>query len=229
MTYAVIKTGGKQYKVAEGDRLLIEKLDGEAGDVVALDQVLMIGGDNPLVGSPLVEGAQVMAELLEIRKAKKIKVFKKRRRQNYRRTKGHRQWEALISVAEIVLPGAKPKTKAAAKPKPAAKTETPKADKAAEAPKAEKKAAPKKTEAKAEAPNAAAKPKAAVEADDLTALTGVGPALAKKLNEAGVTTFAQVAAWTDADIAKLEETISGLGAKAEKGGWIAAAKEQSGS
>jgi len=227
MTYAVIKTGGKQYKVAEGDRLVIEKLEGETGDVVALDQVLMIGGDNPVVGSPLVEGAQVMAELLEIRKGKKVKVFKKRRRQNYRRTKGHRQWEALISVSEIVMPGTKPKTKASAKPKPAAKAEAPEA---AAAP--AKTAAPKKAETAAPKPasqaKTEAKPKAAA-ADDLTALTGVGPALAKKLNEAGVSSFAQIAAWTDADIAKLEDAIPGLGAKAEKGGWIAAAKEQSGS
>ncbi len=219
MTYAVIKTGGKQYRVAEGDRLVIEKLEGEAGDVVALDQVLMIGGDSPVVGSPLVEGAQVMAELLEIRKGKKIKVFKKRRRQNYRRTKGHRQWEALISVSEIVMPGAKPKTKASAKPKPAAKTD------AAEAAEAAPKTAAPKAPAKAKA-DAAPAPAAA---DDLTVLNGVGPALAKKLNDAGVTRFAQIAAWTEADIAKLEETISGLGVKAEKGGWIAAAKEQSGS
>lgn len=226
--YAVIKTGGKQYRVSEGDVLRIEKLSAETGDVVAFDEVLMIGGEgDSLVGAPAVDGASVTANVLDIRKDKKIKVFKKRRRQNYRRTKGHRQWGSVVRIAEIVAPGQKAKT--ALKTTTAPVEDAPKAAPKAKA--APKKAAAPKAEANTEAPKAKAKaaPKAAAAAnDDLTALTGVGPALAKKLNEAGITSYAQVAAWTDADLDTLSETISGLKAKAEKGDWIAAAKDLAG-
>jgi large subunit ribosomal protein L21 len=223
--YAVIKTGGKQYKVAEGDILKVEKLDAEAGDVVAFDEVLMLGGDgDAVVGSPTVDGAKVTGEVLDVRKDKKVLVFKKRRRQNYRRKKGHRQWIAVISVAEILKPGAKSKLSAKAK---TAKTEAPKTDAKAEKPAAKKaeapKAAPKKEAPKKEAP------KAAAANDDLTQLTGVGPAFAKKLNEAGVTGFAQIAAWTEAEIERLDGEISGLKTKAEKGDWVAEAKKLAGS
>ncbi len=208
--YAVIKTGGKQYRVAQGDVLRVEKLDAEAGDVVTFDQVLMIGGEgDALVGAPAVDGASVTAEVLDERKDKKVIIFKKRRRQNYRRKRGHRQWITVVSIAEILKPGAKSALggkKKAAKP--------------AEQPAAE--AAPAKPA------KAAAKPKAAAGADDLTKLNGVGPAYAKKLAEAGVTTFAQVAAWTEADLERLDGEIAGLKAKAESGEWIAQAKELAG-
>lgn len=223
--YAVIKTGGKQYKVAEGDILKVEKLDAEAGDVVAFDEVLMLGGDgDAMVGSPTVDGASVTGEVLDIRKDKKVLVFKKRRRQNYRRKKGHRQWIAVISVAEILKPGAKSKLSAKAK---TAKTEAPKAEAKAEKPAAKKADAPKAAP-KAEAPKKEA-PKAAAANDDLTQLTGVGPAFAKKLNKAGVTGFAQIAAWDAAEIDRLDGEISGLKTKAEKGDWVAEAKKLAGS
>ncbi|MCP2671997.1 50S ribosomal protein L21 [Maricaulaceae bacterium EIL42A08] len=213
--YAVIKTGGKQYKVSEGDILRVEKLDVEAGDTVSFDEVLMIGGEgDALVGSPAIDGAKVTAEVLDVRKDKKVLVFKKRRRQNYRRKAGHRQWLTVVSVAEILKPGSKSKLSA-------------KSTKKADAP-AEKAAA--KKEAPKAAPKAEAKPKAAAKAapagnDDLTQLTGVGPAFAKKLNEAGVTSFAQVAAWDAAEIERLDGEISGLKTKAEKGDWVAEAKK----
>ncbi len=220
--FAVIKTGGKQYRVAAGDEIRIEKLEGAAGDTLDLGDVLMLGSDAGVtVGSPTVDGAQVIGELLDTNRARKIIVFKKRRRQNYRRTKGHRQWGTVVRIAEIVAPGEKAKT---------ALKSTTAAPKAAEAPKAKAKAAPKAAAPKAAAPKAekapakkAAAPKAAA-ADALTELTGVGPALATKLNEAGITTFAQIAAWTDADLDALSETITGLKAKAEKNDWINAAK-----
>ncbi|MGJ3230659.1 MAG: 50S ribosomal protein L21 [Oceanicaulis sp.] len=216
--YAVIKTGGKQYRVAQGDILRIEKLDAEAGDVVSFDEVLMLGGEgDATVGSPLVDGASVTANVLDIRKDKKIKVFKKRRRQNYRRTKGHRQWIAVVSVEEILKSGEKSKLEGKAK---TAKT--------AEAPKAEaEKPAAKKAPAKAEA-KPAAKTAEAGKADDLTQLTGVGPAFATKLNEAGVTSFAQIAKWDEAEIERLDGEISGLKTKAEKGDWVAEAKKLAG-
>lgn len=227
--FAVIKTGGKQYRVAAGDEIRIEKIDGAAGDTMALGDVLMLGSDKGVtVGSPLVDGAQVIGELLDTNRARKVLVFKKRRRQNYRRTKGHRQWGSLVRIAEIVEPGETAKTKlksTTAAPKTAGKAEAaPKAKAAPKKTEAKKAAAPK-AEAKTEAPKAAPK-KAAAKAgnDDLTQLDGVGPAFAKKLNEAGVTSFAQIAAWTEADLDSLNETVSGLKAKAEANNWIEAAK-----
>ena len=100
--YAVIKTGGKQYRVQAGDLLVVEKLDGEPGASVAFDKVLMIGeGSDIAVGEPTVEGASVTATLVETRKGDKIKVFKKIRRQGYRRTRGHRQFETVLRVTGI--------------------------------------------------------------------------------------------------------------------------------
>lgn len=89
--YAVIKTGGKQYRVSEGDLLRVEKLPGEVGETIALDEVLMLGGETVAVGKPRVEGATVSATIVAQDRAKKIIVFKKRRRKNYRRKNGHRQ------------------------------------------------------------------------------------------------------------------------------------------
>jgi len=104
--YAVIKTGGKQYRVQAGDLLVVEKLDGEPGAQVAFDEVLMIGeGADVTVGAPLVEGATVSATLVETRKGDKIKVFKKIRRQGYRRTQGHRQFESVLRVTGIAGAG----------------------------------------------------------------------------------------------------------------------------
>ena len=105
--YAVIKTGGKQYRVQAGDMLIVEKLVGEPGAKVAFDQVLMLGdGAGVTVGAPLVDGAVVNATLVETRKGEKIKVFKKIRRQGYRRTGGHRQQETVIRVTSINGAGA---------------------------------------------------------------------------------------------------------------------------
>ena len=104
--YAVIKTGGKQYRVKPGDMLVVEKLAGDAGAEVAFDQVLMLGeGAEVLVGAPLIEGALVKATLVETRKGDKIKIFKKIRRQGYRRTGGHRQQETVLRVTSIAGQG----------------------------------------------------------------------------------------------------------------------------
>jgi large subunit ribosomal protein L21 len=89
--FAVIQTGGKQYRVAEGDKLRVEKLAGDVGAKITFDKVLLVGGDSPKVGTPLVSGAKVSAEIVAQDRAKKIIVFKFRRRKNYRRKQGHRQ------------------------------------------------------------------------------------------------------------------------------------------
>ena len=100
--YAVIKTGGKQYRVQPGDVIVVEKIDGDAGAAVNFGEVLMLGGDKGVtVGAPLVDGAAVAATLIETRKGEKVKIFKKIRRQGYRRTRGHRQSETVLRVTAI--------------------------------------------------------------------------------------------------------------------------------
>jgi large subunit ribosomal protein L21 len=135
--YAVIRTGGKQYKVAANDVITVEKLPGEAGAVVQFDEVLMVGGaDKSTVGAPLVAGACVTATVLDQVKADKIIVFKKKRRHNYRRKKGHRQFGTVLRIAGIWTEGQKPEMPAAAQSAAAKKSAAPR-----------KKAAAKKTAA----------------------------------------------------------------------------------
>ena len=115
--FAVVKTGGKQYRVSEGDVIKVEKLDGEVGKPVVLDQVLMVGDEKGVtVGEPLVAGTAVTADVLEQKKDKKITVFKKKRRHNYRRKRGHRQEITVLRVTKIAGAAAK---KAPAKKKTA--------------------------------------------------------------------------------------------------------------
>ena len=145
--YAVVKTGGKQYRVAKDDVILVESIKAEAGDTVALDNVLMIAdGDKVTVGTPQVAGAAVSAEVVKQTRGPKIIIFRRKRRKNHRRTQGHRQDLTLLRISEIHPNGA---PKPAAKPA-AAKTEA-------------KKAAPK-AEARKDAPKAAAKKAAAKKA-----------------------------------------------------------------
>ncbi len=100
--FAVIKTGGKQYRVEKGNVIKVEKLAGEAGDKITFDEVLMAGeGSKVTVGEPMVKGASVAAEVLEQTRADKIIVFKKKRRHNYRRKKGHRQHITVLRITDI--------------------------------------------------------------------------------------------------------------------------------
>jgi large subunit ribosomal protein L21 len=104
--YAVIKTGGKQYRVEPGDLLVVEKLEGEPGAQIAFEDVLMLGdGPEVSIGAPLIDGARVNATLVETRNGEKIKIFKKIRRQGYRRTGGHRQIETILRVTGIAGAG----------------------------------------------------------------------------------------------------------------------------
>jgi large subunit ribosomal protein L21 len=149
--FAVIRTGGKQYRVAPNDIIEVEKIAGRPGDIVELAEVLLLGGDKgPQTGSPTVSGALVAAEVIEQRRSDKIVVFKKKRRSTYRRKKGHRQELTALRITEILTDGKKP-SKAA--PKPEAK----KAEKPASKAKAETKPAAKKAEAKPAAKRPAAK------------------------------------------------------------------------
>ncbi len=127
--FAVIKTGGKQYRVAADELLKIEKIEGKPGDIVQLGDVLVVGGDNVMLGAPTVAGATVAAEVLEQGRGPKVIAFKKRRRKNSRRKRGHRQEFTLLRITEILTDGAKP-TKAATGLRPKGE---PKAKVAAEA------------------------------------------------------------------------------------------------
>ena len=141
--YAVVKTGGKQYRVAKDDKIVVDRMIGEDGDSVILDQVLMMAdGDKVTVGSPVIEGAAVGATVLRQTRGPKIMVFRRKRRKNFRRIRGHRQDLTLLQINEIAPDG---KLKAAPK-KAAAKSEASAAPK-----KAAKKTAAKKTAAKTEA------------------------------------------------------------------------------
>ena len=124
--FAVIQTGGKQYRVSKDDKLVVEKLAGDVGSVIQVGNVLMIGetGKEPKIGAPVVEKAAVFAEVVEQSKADKVVIFKKKRRQNYRRTKGHRQQQTILRIVEVSPTGTKPKAaavKKAAPTKPVAK------------------------------------------------------------------------------------------------------------
>jgi large subunit ribosomal protein L21 len=102
MKYAVIKTGGKQYRVSEGDLVKIEKLTGEVGEKITLADVLFIGGNGDVkIGAPLVENASVTAEIISQAKAKKVLVFKKKRRKSYSRQRGHRQHQTTLKITGI--------------------------------------------------------------------------------------------------------------------------------
>jgi large subunit ribosomal protein L21 len=106
--FAVIKTGGKQYRVAANDKLKVDKIKGEPGEIITFEEVLVVGGENPVLGAPTIPGATVAAEVLEQGRGAKIIAFKKRRRKNSRRKRGHRQEFTLIRITEILTDGAKP-------------------------------------------------------------------------------------------------------------------------
>ena len=212
--FAVLKTGGKQYRVQAGDVLRVERIAAQAGETVQFNEILMVGGDSPVIGTPTLDGAGVQAEVIDQIKGEKVIHFVKRRRKHSsQRTKGHRQKLTLIKVTDILASGAdKTGVKAAvgAGSVSSVAVEAAKPAKKAAAPKAAK-----ADDAKAEAPAGA---------DDLKKLSGVGPALEKKLHAAGVTSFAQIAAWTDADVAAIDEQLSFKG-RIEREGWIEQAKE----
>ena len=220
--FAVLKTGGKQYKVQSGDMLRVEKLAADAGETIQFNEILMLGGDAPVIGAPFVADAAVQAEVIDQVKGDKVINFVKRRRKHSsQRTKGHRQKLTLVRVTEILNSGAdKSGVKAALGAGSVSASAVAAVVEPASKAKTAKPAAAKATEAKPAAPKAG---KAAA-GGDLKKLSGVGPALEKKLIAAGVTSLEQVAAWTEADVTKIDEELSFKG-RIEREGWIAQAKE----
>jgi large subunit ribosomal protein L21 len=218
--YAVIKTGGKQYRVAPGDRLKVESLVAEQGATVSLGSVLMLSdGDNITVGAPEIDGASVSAEVLSHGRGKKIEVIKFRRRKHYRRQMGHRQnytelritgitgsdGQTMASAPVVAEPAPAPAAEAPAAPEAPAASEAPAADgprfKGLDAPQGEK--------------------------DDLTRINGIGPVIEETLNGMGIFHFHQIAAFTEEDIEMVNDDISFPG-RIEREEWISQAKELAG-
>jgi large subunit ribosomal protein L21 len=201
--FAVLKTGGKQYKVQSGDVLRVEKLAAAAGDTVQFNDILMVVGETTMLGKPMIEGAAVQATVIDQIKADKVIHFVKRRRKHgSQRTKGHRQKLTLLRVTDILTSGADVSGVMAA---------------------IGAASAPSVKSAPVVAPKKVAKAKAATGADDLKLLSGVGPALEKKLHAAGVTSFAQIAGWTASDVTAMDEKLSFKG-RIDREGWIDQAK-----
>ncbi len=202
--YAVIKTGGKQYRVSPGDKLKVETIDAEVGASFDFDTVLMISdGDELTVGTPTIASAKVTAEVVAHGRGKKVEIIKFRRRKHHQKRTGHRQNFTQIEIQSINGKGAVAKKKAT----PAKKAKA--ADSENDA-KATKKAAAPKKEVAAKKPAAKkAAPKKASGADDLTKIEGVGPKAAEALVAAGLASFADVAKSTEAKIQKILDESEG--------------------
>ena len=170
--FAVVRTGGKQYRVAPGDKIVVEKLDGNAGDTITLGDVLLAGEGSDLKKT---DGLTVLAEIIAQAKGEKVTVFKKRRRHNYRRKKGHRQQHTILRITAVG--DQKAEKKAAPAKAEAPKAEAPKAEKAA--PAKAKEAAPAKAEKKA-APAKAGKPAAKASTKNAAPAKGAAKKPAKK-------------------------------------------------
>ena len=233
--FAVVKTGGKQYRVQAGDILRVERLAANAGEKVQFNQILMLGGEKTVIGSPLVAGAAVQADVIDqIKSEKTIKFVKRRRKHSSKRTRGHRQHLTLVRVTEILASGAEKSKVQAAVGSGSVDfnfTETVAPKKPVEAKKKIEKPVKETVKkdsksAKAKKPAPTKEKKAAANVvDDLKQLSGVGPALEKKLHAAGVKSFEQIAAWTTKDAEEINEKISSKG-RVEKEGWIDQAKEK---
>lgn len=224
--FAVMKTGGKQYKVQAGDKLRVELLAAEAGEAIQFNEILMLGGDSVTVGAPLVEGAAVQANVIDRVKGEKLIHFVKRRRKHSsKRTKGHRQKLTLIEITDILASGAdKTGVKAAmgsgsvTASAAVAAAAAPKADKKAKADAAE--AAPASVEAaEGSRPANLLTEARGGQPDDLKKISGVGPKLEGLLHENGVFHFDQIKDWGPEEIAYMDDKLSFKG-RIERDNWI---------
>lgn len=207
--YAVVKTGGKQYRVSPGDTLFVESLDAEEGQSVALDQVLMVvDGDKVTVGTPMVDSADVQARVVSHGRGKKVKIIKFRRRKHYRRQAGHRQNYTELEITSVN--GISAPAKASKAP----------ASKPVDTKKAEKK--PAAAVATAAAPTFLDAPNG--DPDDLKKILGIGGVLEEKLNGMGIFHFSQIAEFSDEDIANINTHLNFPG-RIERDEWVPQAKE----
>jgi large subunit ribosomal protein L21 len=198
--YAVIKTGGKQYRVAKDDTITIEKLEAAAGDTVAFPEVLMLGGNGAVeIGRPTVKGATVAGEVVRQARGDKVIIFKKRRRKNYRRKKGHRQDVTVVRITDILTGGARVEMRKAEAKEPARGP-----------------VAGGKAFAFLKSPEG--------KADDLTLISGIGPKLNERLKTHGIFHFWQLASLSDEDVKKLEGEMAFPG-RIDREEWIEQARE----
>lgn len=208
--FAVIKTGGKQFRVAANDQITIAKLEGNPGDTVAFGSVLMLtDGEKSTIGAPFLGDITVAGEIVEQTRGEKVIAFKKRRRQNSKRKRGFRAELTVVRITDILTGGKKPEMK-----KGAAAPVALKAGSEAVKGKAAAKPAKAKAEAKAEG----------LDASNLSLISGVGPTIEKKLRAAGITSWNDIAAWTEADVAKWDEELK-LRGRATREEWVEQAKE----
>jgi large subunit ribosomal protein L21 len=183
--FAVMKTGGKQYRVAAEDVITIERLDAQPGEIVTFNTVLMLDrGGAVEVGAPNLAGVAIAAEVLALTRGPKVIAFKKRRRQNSKRKRGHRQDHTSIRITEILLDGAAPSVKARG----------------------------------LDAPSSARDP------SNLSLISGIGPTIEKKLRAAGITSWNDIAGWSDEDLAKWDKDLN-LRGRAKREEWVEQAKE----
>lgn len=233
--FAVIKTGGKQYRVSQGDKLRVETLDAEPGDKITIDQVLMLGeGDSVSIGNPLVSNASVSATVLAQGRGKKIEVVKFRRRKHYRRQMGHRQNYTELEITGISGDGVASSSSTGSS-SAAAKSAAP-ASKPASSEKNDSAASSASgADANVAAAGVAAGGAAAVGAlkfldapegtpDDLKKILGIGSVLEEKLNDMGVYHYHQIAAFSDSDIQNINTYLDFPG-RIERDEWIPQAKE----
>lgn len=207
--FAVIKTGGKQFRVAANDKITIAKLEGNPGDTVAFGSVLMLtDGEKTTLDAKALSEITVAAEIVEQARGEKVIAFKKRRRQNSKRKRGFRAELTVVRITDILTGGKKPEMK--------------KGDASAVA----LKAASGATKGKAEPKVAKAKAAAAeaLDASNLSLISGVGSTIEKKLRAAGITSWNDIAAWSDEDVAKWDEELK-LRGRATREEWVVQAKE----
>ncbi|MBN9447547.1 MAG: 50S ribosomal protein L21 [Bosea sp.] len=201
--FAVIKTGGKQFRVATNDRITIAKLEGNPGDTVAFGSVLMLtDGEKSTIGAPFLGDITVAGEIVEQTRGEKVIAFKKRRRQNSKRKRGFRAELTVVRITEILTGGKKPEMK--------------KGEAAPVALKAGSEAVKGKSTKAANAEG--------LDASNLSLISGVGPTIEKKLRAAGITSWNDIASWTEADIAKWDEELK-LRGRATREEWVEQAKE----
>jgi large subunit ribosomal protein L21 len=202
--YAVIRTGGKQYRVAPDDVIEIERLVAWAGEQVQFSEVLMIGGDGDIsLGAPLIAGAMVAGEVTALTRGPKLVIFKKKRRKHFRRKNGHRQDLMKVRITEILTDGRKPAG--------SARQATAKAPVATDEPSAPAEQAP-------------ATPPSSSGGDNLSLISGVGPKIKQSLNELGYTRFDQIAALTPDEIEAIETALKSKG-RVARDEWITQARE----
>ena len=213
--YAIVEIAGQQFKVAKDQRVYVNRLQGEEGDSVSFDKVLLSGdGDNITLGAPAIDGALVDATITRHVKGDKVIVFKKKRRKGYRVKNGHRQSLTEISITGITLPGSKGSS---AKKDAAPKAEAKKAD----AQPAAKKADDDQNSKLLTSIGTASK----ADADDLTKINGIGPAYEQRLNEVGVYTYEQISKLKAADRDELSNVDGITRDKIEAEEWVKQAKE----